>query len=346
MGVSAFTPSRLLLAPVRVAIAEMQGKLGVAQLEVSTGRQADVTGLLGSAIGVSIDLRLSLTTTEQTLDRIEQARTEATFLQSSLGHLSDLTESFRSSLVSSRGTMSHGNLVLSAAQSALNTMQNTLNSTYQGHFLFSGLNSDTSSINDYNQKPRAAIVSAFTAEFGFSPEDPAAAGLTAAQIKGFLQGGFKALFNDLSWHQDWSNATDETVSLRLDHGGGILTKTSANASFVRHMAAAFSMVEVLFHGKLNRDALEATVDSALITISEAEAAIGLEQTRIGAAESRLSAAAGILESRRLHFSAAIEEVEGVDSYEAATRVNMLMAQLEASYTLTARISRMSLLSYL
>jgi flagellar hook-associated protein 3 FlgL len=36
----------------------------------------------------------------------------------------------------------------------------------------------------------------------------------------------------------------------------------------------------------------------------------------------------------------------VDSYEAATRINLLMSQLETSYALTGRISRMSLLSYI
>jgi len=39
-------------------------------------------------------------------------------------------------------------------------------------------------------------------------------------------------------------------------------------------------------------------------------------------------------------------VEGVDPYEASTRMNSLLAQVEASYTLTSRIQQMSLMNYL
>jgi flagellar hook-associated protein 3 FlgL len=42
----------------------------------------------------------------------------------------------------------------------------------------------------------------------------------------------------------------------------------------------------------------------------------------------------------------LNNLEGVDPYEASTRVSGLMAQIELSYSLTARLQQMSLLKFL
>jgi len=42
----------------------------------------------------------------------------------------------------------------------------------------------------------------------------------------------------------------------------------------------------------------------------------------------------------------VGEKENVDSYEVATRVSLLTNQLEASYTLTARLQQLSLVKFL
>ncbi len=56
----------------------------------------------------------------------------------------------------------------------------------------------------------------------------------------------------------------------------------------------------------------------------------------------------VLLTRRIRAATteAIGAMESVDPYEAATRVNILMTQLESSYAVTGRISRMSLLNYI
>ncbi|NJM28730.1 MAG: hypothetical protein HC855_00075 [Rhizobiales bacterium] len=46
------------------------------------------------------------------------------------------------------------------------------------------------------------------------------------------------------------------------------------------------------------------------------------------------------------LKARVQESEGVDQYEAAMRMNQLMTQLEASYAITAKISKLTLADYL
>ena len=81
-------------------------------------------------------------------------------------------------------------------------------------------------------------------------------------------------------------------------------------------------------------------------VLQAQSEIGAEQARIAMSEQRLNMAMEALQTRKNNLSSAVAELEGVDPYEAATRVNLLMTQLETSYALTGRISRLSLLSYI
>jgi flagellar hook-associated protein 3 FlgL len=46
------------------------------------------------------------------------------------------------------------------------------------------------------------------------------------------------------------------------------------------------------------------------------------------------------------FQNNISDLEGVDPYEAATRVSLLQQQIETSYALTARMQQLSLVKYL
>ncbi|MEN9894165.1 MAG: hypothetical protein RIR97_17, partial [Pseudomonadota bacterium] len=42
----------------------------------------------------------------------------------------------------------------------------------------------------------------------------------------------------------------------------------------------------------------------------------------------------------------LNDLQGVDPYEASTRVNTLLQQVETSYTLTAKIQKLSLVNFL
>ena len=53
-----------------------------------------------------------------------------------------------------------------------------------------------------------------------------------------------------------------------------------------------------------------------------------------------------LKQRNEILNREIVSLEGVDQYEVSTRITLLTTQLEASYSITARISRLNLMNYL
>jgi flagellar hook-associated protein 3 FlgL len=70
-----------------------------------------------------------------------------------------------------------------------------------------------------------------------------------------------------------------------------------------------------------------------------QAKLGMVQGRVTKANERMSLQIDIL-------SAHIGTLEGVDPYEASTRVTALTTQVETAYALTARLQQLSLLNYL
>jgi flagellar hook-associated protein 3 FlgL len=330
----------------RSAIAEGQKQLAEAQTEAATGRHADMGMALGSRIGATIGFRLRLESVSNTLDLAKQADLRTEITQASLSTLSDLAKGFQSALAGARGAENGKTLASTSGMLSLDAMQSTLSTTYDGQYIFGGLMSDSTPLTPYLAGPRQAVIGAFETHFGFPPSDPAAAALSAGDIEGFLDGAFSILFEDTDWRSTWSAASSEGMQFRLGTGPAIDLQTTTDRPFARTLAQAFSMVEMLGNSSIGKDAFQAVADRAMARISEAQQQIGSEQARIGAGQARLKLASEALEKERTDFNSAIRSLEGVDAYEAATRINVLMAQLETSYAVTGRINRLSLLSYI
>lgn len=346
MSILGAIPTALLLQPTRTGMAESQKRLNEAQAEAQSGRHADVGLALGKATGTTIGLRLRLDAIEQTLGDTELARIKSETVQQALTGLSGLADRFRSTLTGARTTDTGRSVAAVFSQTSLDALQDAMSLTYDGHYLFGGLATDTPPLRPYASGPRQDVTTAFVAAFGFPPDDPAAEGITGAQLESFLDGAFDALFTAPGWNGTWSSAADETPVYRLPGGIGLNLSTTANASFTRSLAKAFSMIELLAESRVGAAAFEVATDKALSLVSEAQFQIAGDQARIGIGQARLREARDSFTQTKTVISAAVTSLEGVDPYEAATRVNILMSQLEGAYALTGRISRMSLLSYI
>ena len=70
------------------------------------------------------------------------------------------------------------------------------------------------------------------------------------------------------------------------------------------------------------------------------------RSRIGAAEERIVAADERLDAEATAFTITYNERTARDPYEAATRLEQIESQLQASYIITTRISQLSLANFL
>ena len=192
--------------------------------------------------------------------------------------------------------------------------------------------------------PRPPSTPAFLSHFGFAQNDPAAANITAAQMDTFLTTVVEPQFLGAGWQANWSNATDQKH--RQPHRAQRDDADLGQRQRRRHAQAR--------HGRRHD---QRPVSTAIVSARRARtrsstapsawsarrsAIIANLQSQTGIVEKRVTDASDRIKMQADLFERNIIEMEGVDPYEASTRVDDLLSQIETSYALTARIQQLSL----
>jgi flagellar hook-associated protein 3 FlgL len=345
-----FVSTLSLLTAPRYSVYESQRQLIDAQTELSTGRHADVGLTLGGRTAEAITLRNGIDQNQSIIDMNGLTATELNLSQTSLSQLVDLAHRFSATLIGARNAANGQEVVKTAAKSALESLSSILNLSHNGKFVFAGINSDVAPLGDYLATPpsagKSAVDAAFLAEFGTSQSGAGVAAITPAQMDIFLNGNFASLFAPAAWSSNFSTASDINRTARIDEGYINDVSTNINEAAFREITRAFTMAFDLGTGSLNQASFEKLVDTAVSVAGGATQKLGSIEGRLGAAQKVVSDSTQQLQQRNTILSREIAALEGVDQYEVSTRLNALTTQLEASYSITARISKMSLLNYL
>jgi flagellar hook-associated protein 3 FlgL len=193
---------------------------------------------------------------------------------------------------------------------------------------------------------RAAMESAFATYFGFAHTSPAASTVDQASMETFLTTVIEPQFMGADWTTNWSNATDETITARITLTETSSASVSANMDGARRLMMATATVAVFFDGNLNKNAQQAVLERASSMTGQSVSNFGQTQAQTGIIEQRIVGASERLQMQIDIFEGKISDLEGIDAYEASTRVSTLLAQIETAYTLTSRIRQLSLVRYL
>lgn len=340
MKVSAHSTFSLANA-LRNTLLDTQAKIAEAQVESVTGQAADTSEKLGA----TVHRYRYLVQQSDRLDSIVSANavTEVrlTTTQSALSNFAKTTQSIAdAAFVEGVGAVSASGM--SAYLSQLTSLANT---SQQGIHLFAGINTDVKPISDYQSSQLASDVeAAFTARFGFGTADPAVSTISAADMKDFLQNDALPLFTGPQW-SGLSQATDEGIQSRILPTEMAQTSVGTNESAFRMGFAAAALGSSFLALDIDGGVADAVRSFVTGTAAEATSQTAILQGKVGRMEERLS----ISQDRLKQQSSLMREFAGdmieVDPYEAATRLNTLIQQLEASYTLTGRVQSLSLLNY-
>ncbi len=304
---------------LRALVAKNKAEMLKAQQEATTGTVFDVGLSLGSKSGQTVSLR-------KEYDR--------------LNFLGDLT--------GANNTAESASTIAKSAKSILNSVTGLLNTSYNGEYIFAGVNTDVKPVADYTEGSAAqtAVRQAFQTHFGFAIDDPQVANITGDEMKAFLEGDFADEFNDANWAANWSDASDTVIKSRISPTETADTSISANADGFRKTIMSAVMVAEFATIGLNNSAFEALTHQAMQTTTTAITETTSEQTTLGLAQSRTEAATTRIAAQQKILNQSVLNLEEVDPYEAATRVNALKTQIETSYSLTVQLQNMSLLNYL
>jgi flagellar hook-associated protein 3 FlgL len=344
-----FVSSHAISKALNYQMMRLQGDMMNAQKEMSSGKYADVGLVLGARTGQAVALNRDIDRLKALGDSNGLVSTRLDTIQDAMTRLTQEAEAFLSALTVGGGGDTERQVLQATGKNTLETLTSVLNTSLKGEYIFAGVNTDIKPINDYEEAGspnKAAFDTAFTTFFGFPQSDPAVANISATDMTDFLDNVVQPMFMGTDWQANWSNATDEPVTSRITLNEMAETSVSANSEGIRKLAMTTSIISDLLQAPLNENARNALIDQSRVLVGEAiadvqnvQAKVGLVQNRVVSANERLSMQVEIMTKN-------LDDMQGVDPYEAATRVNDLLTQIETSYALTSRIQQLSLLKYL
>lgn len=336
---------------MRLTIGRGQNEIQKLNTEIVTGRHADIGIALGARASNSITLNRDVSRLQAILDTNALVTQRLSASQSSLDLMADAAQQMLEAFISVNGSDDANRLLIAQrdVETALGAYTVAANTSSNGEYLFAGINTNTQPLQEYlsaGSPPKVAFDALFVSKFGFAQDDPLAATITVADMQDFLDNYLEPSFSGTDWTTNWSSASDTNVTSRIQKNEVVESSTNANSEGMRNFAMAAVIGVELLNSPISAEVRASLNRSAIEYAGAAATGIDNERSMLGVTENRITKANTALESQLRIITLHLGDVEGVDAYEASTRMKSLLAQVETSYTLTARIQQMSLMNYL
>ncbi|MDF1610113.1 flagellar hook-associated family protein [Hoeflea sp. YIM 152468] len=347
---TSFISNQAMQNAMRLTISRGQNEVQKLQTEIVTGRHADVGLALGAQTSTSVRLNQDVARLQNIRDSNSIVTQRLSASQASLSLMSDSAQQMLEAFIGVKGADDANRLFIARrdVESALDAFTVAINTSANGEYLFAGINNNIKPLDDYQaagSAAKAAFDAAFFAKFGHTQTDLAAGAISVTDMQDFLD-DLEASFASVDWNTNWSSASDVNISSRISKNEVVNSSTNANTAGMRSFALAAVIGIELMNAPISSE-VRTTVNAAAIKhAGSAVTGIDSERSGLGVSENRISKANVALESQIRIITLHLGDVEGVDAYEASTRMNSLLAQVETSYKLTARIQQMSLMNYL
>ncbi|MGA1800695.1 flagellar hook-associated family protein [Rhizobium sp. HT1-10] len=352
MKLSAISSSAIQNA-MRLTIKQSQNEMTKSSLEATTGVYADMGVSLGGNISQSIDMTRDVSRLDAITASNSTAAARMTATQSGLADMTSQSQTFLDQLVALQGNQDGSSIALSqtTATSTISTFVADANTMLNGQYIFAGTNTDVQPISDQTTAATAAIQSALTDYMAAqSPPVTEKSDLTADQMTDFISNKVAPMFLDDSsptpnW-TSWSSASDQNMTSRINNSEVVETSTNANASGMRYMALAATVAKSLMGTDLSKAALSSVTSSAISYARQGIDGMNAQASQLGLSQSRVTKANDAIGAQKDIINNRIVDLQGVDPYEASTKVNSLETQLQTAYTIVSKIQQLSLVNYL
>jgi flagellar hook-associated protein 3 FlgL len=345
-----YTSTTALNSANRLNVLRLQQQLLEAEQEAVTERRFDIGRDLGARTSETVSLRQQFASFTALVDTNGLVQTRLDTSQTVLNDMTAVAQDFIDALLVARDAEGGATAAQQTAQASLISLQSGLNTTIGGEQIFAGINTSAEPLANYFSTPtsaaRTAVNNAFLGTFGTTQSDPNNVNITASAMQNFLDTTFASLFGPTDWSANWSSASDQNVISRISTTEEVVSSANANESPFRKLAQAYTMVADLGVENLNSETFAAIVDTATRLAGEAIQEVTTIQARLGTSAQRVEMSNTKLAAQQNVLNTQIGNLEGVDPFEAATRVTTLFTQLQSAYALTARVQQLTILNYL
>lgn len=357
--INIFNPLSTLQASLsmRRNIAKTTAEMQQASQEVSTGLRADVYADLGQASAIPLGLRAHMARMQGFSDSNTLLANKMGVMSTALTTVHDNAQSVLSQAVANLTQPgADAKTLQQSAKAALEQITTALNANFGGEYLFSGTTSNTAPLQ--NQDSKSAVT-------GLSPDDVAAgivgsgptsaadAATMAAQFDAVFASGtgtpqdFEATFYNGTPAADAGGNPNPRITGQIAEGQTITYGVQANDPEIRNVLKGLTMLASTDVSKItDQGAYKAWMKSAVSALSDGVTAVTDTQAKLGSQQQLVDQTKTRQDDLKTVYTSRIATFEGVDPYEAATRLTALQTQLSATYAATAQISKLSILNYL
>lgn len=323
---------------MQLTVSNAQTEITKLQTEAVTGTYADVGLELGTRTSTSVDYNRESSRLQSIMDSNSIAEQRMDASQLAMENMSASAQTLLNSVIALSGNTDASSLSV-AKTTAMSTLENFVsysNTSVNGEFLFSGINTDVQTLSD-------TFITDITDDFNaaFSTQFPDPSSVTADDMKAFL-----ADYQDgLDW-SSWTGASETTMSSRVSTSETVSTSTTANSDGFKNLVLASVISSQLVNSGLNASALAVVNDTTTSLAGSAISGIDTQRAQIGLSQERVEKANTYMSAQKTIIDTQLNNLVGVDTYEASTRLTTLLNQVETSYTITSKIQGLSLVNYL
>ncbi|NVD37802.1 flagellar hook-associated family protein [Ensifer sp. HO-A22] len=348
---TSFVSNLAIQSAMRLTIQQTQAELLKRSQEQTTGIHYDLGLTLGATTSRSLNLQRELDrmSAMKSTNAVVTQRLSAS--QGALETMQKAAEKVRDTLVTYKGNdgVDAMKILKTEVNGALQIFTSAANTSFNGEFLFSGINTDVKPLAEYNSVPPSAAKAAFdTALTNYMSANSLTdmSQFTPAQMQDFISNTLEPMFTGPGWDANWSDASSQNMTSRISASEVIESSTNANTKSFRMFALASVISSELMDKNVNSQVRNTISNAAFGYVEQAIAGLNGERSSLGISESRVKKATTSLEAQQKLLNTHILDINGIDQIETATRVNTLKTQLDTSYALTSRLQQMSLLNYL
>lgn len=341
---------------MRQTINSVQNELNDAQKEVTTGQYSNVGEVLGGTTSRALNLHRDVNMMNNILSTNAVVTQRLSSTQSALSTIADAAQTGLNTLVALQGSDDATQLTTAGQtmKDVLDQFTAAANTSVNGEYVLSGVNTDVKPMGNYETDDtgaKTAFDNAFQGYFGFSQTDPAAANIDPTQMQDFLTNVVQPMFTDptsgnYAWNTNWSSSSDAPMTSRISQTEVVQTSSSSNNDGFKNLAMASVISIELLNLPFSPQTRQVVSNAAIGAMGKAINGVDEERTQLGLSENRVTLANNTLQAQVNIVNTNLDSLEGVDVYDASTRITALTNEMEISYNLTARLSDLSLVNQL
>jgi flagellar hook-associated protein 3 FlgL len=326
-----------------------------ASQELATGRRSDITSDLGMRSAEAYELRTNISKNERFILANKLTENKLDFQSRVMNSIREEVQDILNISVGNTTSSQNGTTVelQREAKSALERMISSLNTSIDGEFLFSGLDTQKNTMTKYDK------VNALT---GFSPEG-VINGITGGSVLSLVDANNKiseirSIFDSSNtvvpsrnYEDTFFNGTDLSVNKRREAIIGVNDTVefgvqANDGSFFDMYQGLAMLTSVDVSTITDPAAYEAYMTEVVNKLSTGIQRLDEQQSVLGKVRQVVDEKNESLLSENDVLTFKVNNLESVDPYEAATRLSAFELQLEASYSATARLTNLTFLNYM